>query len=219
MEMFSPSTILEAGGLIAVALVIFAETGLLFGIVFPGDSLLLAGGFLAAQGKLDINWLIALTMIAAIAGYQTGYDIGEKAGPRVFKRKDGLFFRKEYVERTSDFFSRHGGKTIILARFIPYVRTFVPVVAGVGHMSQKSFAIYNFIGGVLWAGGLTLLSYWLGSNIPNFDKYILITVLVSLTVFHATIFWHLLHNADRRRNFKRQLGEEWKYFFGRNQKS
>ena len=196
-----------------MAFVIFAETGLLFGIIFPGDSLLLAGGLLAAQGKLSIEWLVIMTIVAAIAGYQTGYYIGRKAGPRVFKRKDGLLFRKEYVEKTSDFFGRHGGKTIILARFVPYVRTFVPVVAGVGHMNRKLYATYNIIGGLLWAGGVTLASYWLGSNIPNFDKYIVITVVLSLIIFHAVIFWHLLHNADRRKNFKRLLREERDYYF------
>lgn len=216
--MFSPNTILEAGGLIAVSIVIFAETGLLFGIIFPGDSLLLAAGLLAAQHKLNIGWLVGMTIIAAIAGYQMGYYIGRRAGPRVFKRQDGLFFRREYVERTSRFFARHGGKTIILARFVPYVRTFVPVVAGVGHMDRRLYATYNVIGGALWAGGVILASYWLGSNIPNFDKYILITVVLSLVIFHSVIFWHIMHNAERRNNFKRLLKEERDYYFPKKSK-
>lgn len=216
--MFSPHTILESGGLLAVALVIFAETGLLFGIIFPGDSLLLAAGLLASQHRLNLEWLVALTIIAAIAGYQVGYAIGRRAGPRIFKRKNGLIFRQEYVEKTTSFFGRHGGKTIILARFVPYVRTFVPVVAGVGSMNRKLYAVYNVVGGALWAGGVVLASYWLGSRIPNFDKYILITVVASLVIFHATIFWHLLHNAERRGRVKTALKEDFDYLF-RGQKN
>ncbi len=219
--MFSPDTILQSGGLLVVALVIFAETGLLFGIIFPGDSLLLAGGLLAAQNpdKFSIEWLVAVAVVASIAGYQMGYYIGQRFGPRVFKRPDGLFFKKEYVEKTTDFFSRHGGKTIVLARFIPYVRTFVPVVAGVGNMNKRLYLTYNIIGGTLWAAGVTLTSYWAGSNIPNFDKYVLITVVAGLVLFHGTIFWHLLHNADRRRNFWKSLREEWNYYLGKKTKS
>jgi membrane-associated protein len=214
--MFSPDTILQGGGLLLAALVIFAETGLLFGIIFPGDSLLLAGGFLASQGKLNLYWLIALTLIAAVAGYQTGYYIGKKSGPRVFKRKDGILFKHEYVQRAQNFFDKHGGKTIIMARFIPYVRTFVPVVAGVGSMNKKAYAFYNLAGAVLWVPGLIMLSYWLGNTIPNFDKYILITVVGSLIIFHGVIFWHLLHDHASRQKLKKALREEWHHFFGKN---
>lgn len=214
--MFSPDTILQSGGLLVVALVIFAETGLLFGIIFPGDSLLLAGGLLASQGKLSIEWLVGLTIVAAIAGYEMGYYIGQKSGPRVFRREEGLLFKKEYIERTEKFFKRHGGKTIIMARFVPYVRTFVPVVAGVGKMNRRFYTTYNIFGGILWAGGMTLASYWLGSNIPNFDKYIIITVVASLVIFHAIIFWHLLHNSERRKRLKEDLRKDWDHLFGKN---
>ena len=198
-----------------LALVIFSETGLLFGFVFPGDSLLLAGGLLASQGKFNIVWLIAVVIIASIAGYESGYYIGKKSGPRVFKRQDGLLFRHEYIERTQKFFKNHGGKTILLARFVPYVRTFVSVVAGVGGMDKRLYSIYNVLGGILWAGGLTLLSFWLGSNIPNFDKYILVTLVICFILFHAVLFWHLFHDKKRRQQFAKALREEWNYLFNR----
>lgn len=213
--MFSANTILQSGGLIVVALVIFAETGLLVGIIFPGDSLLLAGGILAAQHKLSIYWLTILCIVAAIVGYQTGYYIGKKAGPRVFSREDGLLFKREYVQRTQAFFKQHGGKTILLARFVPYVRTFVSVIAGVGHMNRRVFGFYNVLGGVLWAGGVTLASYWLGSKIPNIDKYLLVAVVASLVIFHGGLFWHLWHDPRRRRQVKKDIAADWRYFFGK----
>ena len=159
--------------------------------------------------------LVPAVIIAAIAGYHAGYWVGRKAGPRVFKRQDGLFFREEYVVRTEKFFEKHGGKTIVLARFIPYLRTFTPIVAGVGSMNRRFYNTYNVIGGVLWAGGLTLASYWLGNNVPNVDKLILIVVVGSLVIFHAGLFWHLLQNPHRRQQFKTGLREEWNYLFGK----
>jgi len=213
--MFSANTILQSGGLAVVALVIFAETGLLVGIIFPGDSLLLAGGLLASQHKLNIYWLVSLCILAAIVGYQTGYYIGRKAGPRVFSRQDGLLFKKEYIERTRTFLRRHGGKTILFARFIPYVRTFVSVIAGVGRMDRRLFAIYNVLGGILWVGSVTLASYWLGSRVPNVDKYLLAAVVISLVLFHSGLFWHVLHDPARRKSFKRDLAADWHYFFDR----
>src|SRR3972149_11230065 len=135
--LFDSDSIIQSGGLIAIALMVFAESGLLFGFIFPGDSLLLAAGFFAGQGKLPIVWLIVAVVVAAIIGDNVGYRIGRRFGPKLFKRDNGLFFRREYVEQTQSFYQRHGGKTIILARFVPIVRTFAPVVAGVGKMDWR----------------------------------------------------------------------------------
>jgi membrane-associated protein len=142
--MINVDSILQGGGLLAVALIIFAECGLLLGFFLPGDTLLIAAGVFAAQGKLPIALLLPIVAIAAIAGYQVGYLIGERAGPRVFKRKDGLLFREEYVDRAQDFFTRHGGKAILLARFIAVVRTFVPLVAGIGIIQRSGCHLMDF---------------------------------------------------------------------------
>ncbi len=212
---FDVNALVQSGGILLIALIIFAETGLLFGLLFPGDSLLLAAGLFAAKGHLPILWLVPAVVIAAIAGYHVGYWVGRKAGPRVFKRQDGLFFRQEYVDRTSAFFKRHGGKTILLARFVPYLRTFTPIVAGVGRMDRRYYSFYNFWGGVLWAGGVTMASYWLGSNVENVDKIILGVVVGSLILFHAGIFWAFLRSPHHRQQFRTGLKEEWRYFFGK----
>lgn len=216
--LFDVNSLIQTGGILLICLIIFSETGLLLGLLLPGDSLLLAAGLFAARGHLPIIWLVPAVIIAAIAGYHVGYWVGEKAGPRIFKRQDGLFFRREYVEKTEKFFKRHGGKTIILARFVPYLRTFTPVVAGVGSMDRRFYNTYNVIGGILWAGGVTMASYWLGNNVPNVDKLILVVVISSLIIFHIGLAWHILHSPHRRQQFKTGLKEEWDYLFGKNKK-
>lgn len=212
----SPNTVLQSGSLLIIALVIFAETGLLFGFILPGDSLLLLAGIFASQGKLDITTLLLVVIAASIIGYETGYEIGRRFGPRTFKRKDGLLFKQEYIARTQDFLSRHGGKTILLARFVPYVRTFVSVIAGVAKMDRKLFTLYNIAGGILWAGGVTLAGFWLGNVAPdNIDKYIFITLIVGLIIFHGGTFWHIWRDKHRRTSFKKALGEELSYLLRR----
>lgn len=147
-----------------VAFIVFAESGLLIGFFLPGDSLLFTTGFLIHAGFLDINIHLAVLIlfIAAVVGDSVGYTFGRKAGPRIFKKKDARLFRQEYVQRAQDFYEKHGGVTIIVARFIPIVRTFAPVVAGVGKMEYRRFLAYNVIGGLLWAAGITYLGYSLG---------------------------------------------------------
>lgn len=170
--------------------IIFAETGLLVGFFFPGDSLLFIAGFVCSQGLLDITMLNLLLMTAAIVGDATGFYLGRKAGPKIFKREDSFFFRKSHLLRTQEFYERHGGKTILLARFIPIIRTFAPFVAGVGNMSYRRFVMFNVFGGVGWILTMTLSGYWLG-NIPivrrNFEKVIILIILLSVlpVVFHA----------------------------------
>nr|WP_218847121.1 VTT domain-containing protein [Psychromicrobium silvestre] len=166
--------------------IIFAETGLLLGFFLPGDSLLFTAGLLTAAGKLPINlWVLTLLLVVcAIAGNQVGYMIGAKAGPAIFKRPDSRFFKQENIVKAHDFFEKHGGKALILARFVPIVRTFVPVIVGVAQMNRRHFTIFNVIGGVLWAGGVTLLGGWLGNSVPwvrdNLDLIFILIVVLSV---------------------------------------
>ena len=144
------------GGYVALTAIVFTETGLLIGFFLPGDSLLITAGLVAAAGGLDIWLLNALLSVAAIVGDSVGYAIGYRAGPHIFTREDSRWFNKKHLVRTREFYERHGGKTIILARFIPIIRTFAPVVAGVGRMDYRRFLAFNVLGGIGWVCGLTL---------------------------------------------------------------
>jgi membrane-associated protein len=158
-----PDVLIEAFGTIGVLAIVFVESGLLVGFFLPGDSLLFTAGLLSSTGTLPPLWVLLATIpLAAIAGDQVGYAIGRKAGPAVFNKPEGRFFRAEYVEKSREFFERYGPRTIVLARFVPIVRTFAPVMAGVGRMRYRTFLVYNVIGGVLWGCGLTTLGYFLG---------------------------------------------------------
>jgi membrane-associated protein len=156
----------ERGGLVVLAIIVFAESGLLVGFFLPGDSLLFFAGFLASDAgghHLPVLPWVALTCaVAAIVGDQVGYMIGSKVGPALFKREKSRFFHPEYVDKAEAFFAKHGSKTIVLARFVPIVRTFVPTVAGASRMRYRTFVTYNLIGGLLWGAGLTTLGYFLG---------------------------------------------------------
>ena len=161
-EWLSPEALVGAG-LLVLLLVVFVESGLLIGFFLPGDSLLFTAGLLINTQDVLPLWLVLLTVpLAAIAGDQVGYLIGRKAGPHVFNRPDSRFFQQEYVDKAYDYFERYGARTIVLARFVPIVRTFAPVVAGVSRMRYRTFVTYNIVGGVLWGAGVVLLGYWLG---------------------------------------------------------
>lgn len=166
--------------------IIFAETGLLIGFFLPGDSMLFTAGLLVATDTIKFNiWLLAaLIIVSAIVGNQTGYLIGSKAGHALFNKPDSKLFKRENVEKAHAFFEKHGGKALILARFVPIIRTFVPVIVGVAEMSKRKFFIYNVIGAVLWGGGVTLLGYVLGDKVPwvrdNLDVIFILIVLVSV---------------------------------------
>ena len=158
-----PDRLIETFGTIGVLVVVFVESGLLVGFFLPGDSLLFTAGLLSAAGTLPDLWVLLVTIpLAAIAGDQVGYAIGRKAGPAVFSRPDSRFFRQEYVHKAESYFERYGPRTIVLARFVPIVRTFAPVMAGVARMRYATFVKYNIIGGVAWGVGLTVLGYYLG---------------------------------------------------------
>lgn len=165
--------------------IVFAETGLLVGFFLPGDSMLFTAGLLVATGAIDVNlWFFAgCVFIAAFAGDQTGYLIGHKAGPSVFNKPDSRFFRKEYVDKAHEFFERFGGRAVILARFVPIVRTFVPVIAGVAKMHYRTFIAFNLVGALLWGVGVTLLGHWLGQYAwvgNNIDIIFVAIVLLSV---------------------------------------
>ncbi|HSX46630.1 MAG TPA: VTT domain-containing protein [Patescibacteria group bacterium] len=189
--MLDATHLIESGGLLVIAAIIFAETGLLVGFFLPGDTLLLSAGVLAAQGKLPLLWTLLVVMLASILGNATGFQIGKHGGPKIFSKADGFLFRKEYVTRAEKFYEDHGGKTILLARFIPIVRTFAAVVAGVGNMNFGLFMTYNLIGGILWGGGVTLAGYWFGSRIPNIDHYILPVVLAASVLSFSPMLYHI----------------------------
>ncbi len=187
--MLDVSHLIESGGLLLIGFIIFAETGLLVGFFLPGDTLLFTAGFFAAQGKLGLPSLLVVLILAAIIGNEVGYEIGSRNGKRVFRKKNGVFFREEYVERAEVFYKKHGGKTIILARFVPIVRTLSAVIAGVGKMPRVQFFIYNVIGAVLWCTSVTLLGFWLGNRIPSIDKYLLpVILLASIFTFGPPIY-------------------------------
>jgi membrane-associated protein len=158
-----PEFLIETFGMLGILAIVFVESGLLVGFLLPGDSLLFTAGLLSANDVLPDIWVLLVTIpLAAIAGDQVGYAIGRKSGPAVFSRPDSRFFRQEYVVKAEEFFAAHGPRTIILARFVPIVRTLAPVMAGVARMPYRTFVVFNVIGGVAWGVGLTLLGYFLG---------------------------------------------------------
>src|SRR3954452_11393194 len=157
-----PKHLIETFGTLGVIGIIFAETGLLVGFFLPGDSLLVTAGLLASQGKLNIAVVLAGTALAAIVGAETGYYIGVRVGPTLFRRPDSRLFKQEFVDKAQAYFDRYGGKTIVLARFVPVVRTFANVLAGVGRMDARKFLLYNVLGAIPWTIGVTMLGYGLG---------------------------------------------------------
>lgn len=215
---FDVAELITWGGLLLIAFIVFAESGLLFGFFFPGDTLLITSGFFAAQGLLPIETLIAVIVVAAVLGDNVGYQTGKHLGPRVFKRRDGLFFRREYIERAQRFYDKHGGKTIIIARFFPAIRTFAPIVAGVGKMSWLRFASFNVVGGILWGVGVTLAGYYIGTGFPTVDHYILPAILIAGHTMLFIILYQLFKNPEVRARLKKALREEWNHYFGKKDK-
>jgi membrane-associated protein len=186
------------GGYIILFIIIFSETGLLIGFFLPGDSLLVTAGVLAAAGKLDIALLNLLLIPAAIIGDAVGYTIGYRSGKRLLNRPDSRFFKKAHIEKTQEFYAKHGGKTIVLARFIPVIRTFAPVVAGLGRMPYRQFASFNVVGGVLWIGSTTLLGYALGNSIPNIGSYLHYVIAVVIFISLLPVAIEFLRARKRR---------------------
>jgi membrane-associated protein len=211
MNILDPTTIIQSGGLILVGAIVFAESGLLLGFFLPGDSLLFTAGIFAAQGKLPIGWLLTIVVIAAIIGDNVGYSIGRKTGSRIFKKEDGILFRREYLERSKEFYTKHGGKTVTIARFVPIVRTFAPVVAGASHMDRRRFIMFNVAGAFVWGIGVTLIGYYFGSKIPNIDTYLLPAVLIAMILTFAPPIIHILKDPISRKGINDKLDEFLRY--------
>lgn len=186
------------GGYLVLVTIVFTETGLFVGFFLPGDSLLITAGLVAAAGGLNIWWLNGLLMVAAVTGDSVGYAIGARIGPRLFTREKSLLFNPRHVERTRQFYARHGAKTIVIARFVPIIRTFAPVVAGVGEMPYRKFVFYNVAGGVGWVLSMTWAGYLLGRAIPNIDKYIHLVVIVVIVLSVIPIGVEILKERRRR---------------------
>ena len=192
--MFDVTHLIETGGLVLIALIIFAESGMMVGFLFPGDTLLLSAGILAATGRLSLFEVIPVIAIAAILGDNTGYQIGRFFGPRLFKKPDGLIFRKEYIDRAEQFYEKYGSKTMLVAHFVPIVRSFVPVTAGAGHMPLGKFMLFDAIGDSAWAVLVTLLGYFVGSRIPGIEKLIEPLLIVIVIVFLAPTLYHIFRD-------------------------
>jgi len=186
------------GGYVVLVAIVFTETGLLVGFFLPGDSLLITAGLVAAGGGLNIWWLNGLLIVAAIVGDSVGYAIGWRVGPRLFTREKSLVFNPRHVERTRRFYERHGSKTIVIARFVPIVRTFAPVVAGVGQMQYRRFLLYNILGGVGWVLSTTWAGYLLGRAIPNVDRYMHLIVIIVIILSVIPIGVEILKERRRR---------------------
>jgi membrane-associated protein len=178
-------------GFAGLMFIVFAETGLMVGFFLPGDSLLVTAGVFAANGLLDIHWLAPALMLCAVAGNTTGYLIGRTAGEALYNRPNSFFFRREHLVRTHAFYERHGGKTIILAQFMPIVRTFAPVVAGAAQMPYRRFAVFNVVGAILWINSMLFTGYFLVQLVPGLEKRIdlVVAVVIFLSLLPAIVAW------------------------------
>jgi membrane-associated protein len=185
--------LVQWAGYVGLTLIVFVETGLLLGFFLPGDSLLVTAGLLASQPDFGLNvWLLGgILTVAAIVGDTVGYHIGKATGPRIFTKQDSLLFNKKHLLRAQAFYEKHGGKTIIIARFMPIVRTFAPVVAGVGQMQYRSFLAYNVIGGIAWVWSMLMTGYILGRTVPGVAKHIekIILLVIFLSILPGIIGW------------------------------
>jgi membrane-associated protein len=203
--------IIQTVGYIGLFAIVFAESGLFFGFFLPGDSLLLTAGLLASQGKLEIAALLIILPVAAILGDNVGYWFGKKTGSHIFNRDESLLFRRKNLLAARAFYDKHGGKTIIVARFMPFIRTFAPIVAGAVEMPFRRFFTFNVIGGVLWGVGVTLAGYYLGQTIPDIDRYFLVIVGAVILVSALPAALHIAkeYGPSVRRLIAERLGFGW----------
>jgi membrane-associated protein len=183
--------LIETVGYLGLIGIVFAESGLFFGFFLPGDSLLLTAGLVAARGELDIVVLLISLPLAAIVGDSVGYWFGKQTGSHIFNREDSLFFRKKNILAAKSFYDRHGGKTIILARFIPFIRTFAPIVAGAVEMHYPRFLLFNVTGGILWGAGVTAAGYYLGRAVPDLERYFIFVIAAVILISSVPTLIHL----------------------------
>ncbi|MGZ6004934.1 MAG: DedA family protein [Candidatus Saccharimonadales bacterium] len=203
--MFDVTHIIQSGGLILIGLIIFAESGMMVGFFFPGDTLLLSAGVLAAAGTLSLPLSILIVAVAAILGDNTGYQIGKSFGPKLFTKKDSLIFRHDYIMKAEAFFDKYGSKTMLVAHFIPVIRSFAPVAAGAGSMKRQQFFMFDAIGDIAWSASIILFGYFVGSRIPGIDKYVEpLLILVVLVVLLPTIY-HALKDPKIRESLKSKV--------------
>jgi len=204
---FDLVSLIETVGYIGLFLIVLAESGLFFGFFLPGDSLLLTAGLLASRGQLDITILVIALPIAAILGDSIGYWFGKRAGPHIFTRENSLLFRRGNLLAARAFYERHGGKTIVLARFMPFIRTFAPIVAGAVEMKYSKFLLFNVVGGLLWGAGVTAAGYYLGQTIPDLDRYFLAIVAAVIFVSALPAMVHMLkeYGPEAKSAMRRRL--------------
>ena len=206
-QLYDVRGLIEWGGTVLVCTVVFIETGMFVGFFLPGDSLLVTAGVFAGAGHLELAWLLSLVTLCAIAGDQLAYWIGRQAGASLYRREDSRFFHKRHLEIAHHFYEKHGGKTIIIARFIPIIRTFCPPVAGAARMSYARYLVYDIFGGILWVWGMVLTGYALGRTIPNVDKrihYIIGAVIILSLIPAAHQAWKARTHGDAARLKQRE---------------
>jgi membrane-associated protein len=190
-NVYNVPKLIQAVGPFGLMAVVFAETGLLVGFFLPGDSLLIIAGVFAARGDLNIRLLVPSLILAAVAGNATGYAIGKRTGKALYSRPDSLLFRREHLRMTHDYYEKHGGKTVVLAQFLPILRTFAPVVAGVAEMGYLRFAAYNVVGAIAWVASMTLAGYVLGNTVPDIEKRIhyVVFAVIAVSLLPPAIAW------------------------------
>lgn len=208
--------LLETGGIIAIAGTIFAETGLLIGFFLPGDTLLFAAGFFAAQGKISLIGSLLAIFLGSIFGNMLGYEIGRRSGPKIFTKEDTLLLTPQTIESAQKFYEKHGGKTILLARFIPIVRTLAPLMAGIGKMQYQTFLFYNIVGAFIWTISVTMIGYLAGRLVGQYfdiDKYLLPVILLATLLTFGASFLHILKSEQQRKIFFNKIKLFFKNFF------
>jgi membrane-associated protein len=200
-KIYDVETLVRVGGLTVIAVIVFTETGLFFGFFLPGDSLLVTAGIFAAHGDLNIWTLNIVVSVAAVVGDAVGYTIGARTGPKIFTRDDSLLFRRKHILHAKEFYEKYGGSTIVIARFVPIVRTFAPVVAGVAGMTYRRFAMFNIVGAVFWVMSTTLAGYFLGKMIPNVDRnlHLIIAIVIFVSLLPAIIKFITERRKGRKR--------------------
>lgn len=198
-NVFDVEALIRAGGLVLIGVIVYAEVGLFLGFFLPGDTLLIAAGIYAHAGQLPLAGVILVTILSAIAGDNTAYFLGKRLGPSVFRKPDGLVFRKDHILTSEKFFEKYGAKLLLVSHFLPVVRTFTPLLAGVGRMPYKRFAIFDAAGDVLWGVSVPLIGYYVGSRIPGIDRYILAIVLAAVVITTAPTLLHAAKLQLRRK--------------------
>jgi membrane-associated protein len=193
--------LIEWGGTVLVSVIVFVETGMFVGFFLPGDSLLVTAGVFAGSGQLKLAYLLTFVTLCAIAGDQVGYLVGRKAGQGLYRRQESRFFKRRHLERAHEFYETYGGKTIILARFVPIIRTFCPPVAGAAGMSYTRYLAYDIVGGILWVWSTVLLGYGLGRSVPNIDKRIHYVIAAVIVASFLPAAYHFL-KSRRAKQFK-----------------